>query len=104
MANVLDPVDAIRTAFKMLKELIIKIGIHRGPAISVPLNERLNYFGQRINIACRIQELADAQEIFITPDVYLSPGVQEILKDGDTESAKARLKGIQEEMVVYKLR
>ena len=116
MATFLNPADALKTAFAMLDELqrfnqglqneeiIIKIGIHRGPSIAVTLNERLDYFGQTVNIASRVQELADAKEIFITRDVYSSPGVQEILKDCSIDSETAKLKGVQEEMIVYMLK
>ena len=27
----------------------LKVGIHRGPAIAVTLNDRLDYFGQTVN-------------------------------------------------------
>ena len=36
------------------RELILKIGIHSGAAIAVTLNERLDYFGQTVNIAARV--------------------------------------------------
>ena len=38
----------------------LKIGIHHGAAIAVTLNDELDYFGQTVNIASRVQEMADA--------------------------------------------
>ena len=42
---------------------MIKIGIHEGPCLAVTLNDRLDYFGQTVNIAARVQSLADALAI-----------------------------------------
>jgi class 3 adenylate cyclase len=67
MASFLKPADAVKAALAMRNEiaafnaeqadraLILKIGIHTGPAIAVTLNDRLDYFGQNVNIAARIQ-------------------------------------------------
>ena len=46
-------------------DLILKIGIHRGAAISVTLNERIDYFGQTVNIASRVQNRAPGVMRFI---------------------------------------
>ncbi len=35
--------------------LIIKLGLHEGPAIAVTLNDQLDYFGQTVNMAARLQ-------------------------------------------------
>jgi class 3 adenylate cyclase len=35
------------------------IAVHRGRAIAVTLNDRIDYFGQDVNIAARVQGLAD---------------------------------------------
>ena len=58
----------------------LKIGIHHGAAIAVTLNDELDYFGQTVNIASRVQEMADAEEIWITEDVWHYPGVQALLE------------------------
>jgi class 3 adenylate cyclase len=87
MATFLEPADAVAAALSMRNEidtfngkqadraLILKIGIHKGAAIAVTLNERLDYFGQTVNIAARVQQLADAEEIFVSEDVYSAEGV-----------------------------
>jgi class 3 adenylate cyclase len=38
----------------------------KGAAIAVTLNERLDYFGQTVNIAARVQNLAGGDEIWMT--------------------------------------
>lgn len=79
MATFANPADASRAALDMLNEIegfnatitdeiILKIGIHRGPSIVVNLNDRLDYFGQTVNIAARVQGLASAGEIFMSKD------------------------------------
>lgn len=83
------------------EKLILKIGIHKGHAIAVTLNERLDYFGQSVNIASRIQGLADANEIFISADVYNYPAVKEALANSDVTPQQAIMKGVSEMMRVY---
>jgi class 3 adenylate cyclase len=50
-------------------ELLLKIGIHEGPCLAVTLNERQDYFGQTVNIASRVQNLASSRAIFATGSV-----------------------------------
>src|SRR5919205_1440037 len=51
------------------EDLLLKIGIHEGPCLAVVLNERQDYFGQTVNIAARVQGLAESQAIFATGSV-----------------------------------
>ena len=43
------------------EDLLLKIGIHEGPCLAVILNDRQDYFGQTVNIAARVQALADSR-------------------------------------------
>jgi class 3 adenylate cyclase len=115
MASFEKPEDAVRAALEMLKEIeefngehgvkeiILKIGIHRGASIAVTLNDRLDYFGQTVNIAARVQGLAGAEEIYLTRDVFESAGVEELLKGFSVASQEASLRGIQKAMKVYRV-
>ena len=49
------------------EDLLLKIGIHEGPCIAVSLNERQDYFGQTVNIASRVQHLANPQRDHAQP-------------------------------------
>ena len=72
------PTDALSAALHILQEIerynrehggpgiILKIGAHCGTSIAVTLNENLDYFGQTVNVAARVQSLADAGEICIS--------------------------------------
>ena len=62
-------------------DLLLKIGIHEGPCIAVSLNERQDYFGQTVNIASRVQNLATAQEIFATRTVLSDPRAAGVIRE-----------------------
>jgi class 3 adenylate cyclase len=81
----------------------LKIGIHHGAAIAVTLNDELDYFGQTVNIASRVQEMADAAEIWITEDVWRYPGVQELLEPYPAEQRTAEFRGIAQPMPVVRI-
>src|SRR5262249_15374930 len=51
------------------EDLLLKIGIHEGPCLAVTLNDRQDYFGQTVNIAARVQNLAVSRAIFATESV-----------------------------------
>jgi class 3 adenylate cyclase len=83
------------------RDFILKIGIHRGAAIAVTLNDRLDYFGQTVNIASRVQNVAGGDEICLTEEVRQAPGVNEALAPYAIRTAGARLKGIEQSTPVY---
>ena len=50
--------------------LELRIGIHRGPTIAIPVNGINDYFGQTVNIAARVQSAARASECFISEHIF----------------------------------
>ena len=76
------------------RPVALKIGIHHGAAIAVTLNDELDYFGQTVNIAARVQAMADAQEICVTEEVREYPGVQALLADLQTQPTMAEFQGV----------
>lgn len=109
-----NPIEATSAAFEMIdalnefnhtisQELILKVGIHRGHSIAVTVNERIDYFGQNVNIAARVQALADANEVYITADVYNSSGVSAVLKAHHLVPDEVLVKGVSEKLHVYKI-
>ena len=86
MATFPEPHQAISAALRMreqmhalseergTEDLILKIGIHEGPCLAVYLNDRQDYFGQTVNIASRVQELATDDSIFATRAVVEQAG------------------------------
>jgi class 3 adenylate cyclase len=86
-------------------DLTVKIGLHEGPCLAVVLNERMDYFGQAVNIAARVQGLASAQSIFTTEPVVRDEEVGKLLGARGLQPMpqKAMLKGIKEELLVYEI-
>lgn len=114
MAAFDSPVDATSAAVEMIdalkefnrtisQQLILKVGIHRGHSMAVTVNERIDYFGQTVNIAARVQALADANEVYISADVYNSPGVSDALKAHRAVPDEALVKGVSEKLQVYRI-
>jgi hypothetical protein len=68
---------------KIKNDLLLKIGIHEGPCLAVTLNDRLDYFGQTVNIAARVQNLADSQTILATKSVVEHPQVSKLLEGSE---------------------
>lgn len=113
MAAFDNPVEATSAALEMIdalnefnqtisQELILKVGLHRGHSMAVTVNERIDFFGQNVNIAARVQALADANEVYITADVYNSPGVSDVLKARHVVPHEVLVKGISDKLHVYK--
>ena len=57
----------------------------------------------RQNIAARVQNLADGDEICLTDDVYRAPEVSDIIAPYKVTSSEAELKGVSKPMSVYRL-
>ena len=96
----------MRDSVRSIKDdLLIKIGIHEGPCLAVTLNDRLDYFGQTVNIAARVQSLADALAIFATKPVVDNPQVAAMIERGKLKLTKqnAALRGVADRMTVYQI-
>src|SRR3954462_2655479 len=112
MATFPSPDRALAAAIRMRKsvhalkkDLLIKIGIHEGPCLAVTLNDRLDYFGQTVNIAARGQGLAQERALFATKPVVEHPQVAKILathKLMPTEQLAA-LRGVADKMAVFQI-
>jgi class 3 adenylate cyclase len=81
----------------------LKIGVHHGAAIAVTLNDELDYFGQTVNIASRVQELADAGEIWVSEEVWSYPGVRELLGACPVEPRTAEFRGVGQPLAVRRI-
>ncbi len=114
MATFVTPADALAAALEMMRELAelsrniteelkLKVGIHAGHSIAVTLNDRLDYFGQTVNIAARVQALADGDEIYLTDEAFDSPGVRELLGTHQALTLQVAVKGVRDELRVHKL-
>lgn len=86
-------------------DLLLKIGIHEGSCLAVSLNDRQDYFGQTVNIASRVQGLADPDIIMTTEAVVGDARVSEILRERNISSVSriAELHGIDQRVRVFAL-
>jgi class 3 adenylate cyclase len=116
MASFLRPADALQAAseaqhafagrsWEKAGYLSIKMGIHTGSAIVVNLNNAVDYFGNTVNLAARVQGSVEDHAIRFTRRVLEDPAVNAALR-----ARRARLKhrvmtfkGISGEVDVYTL-
>jgi class 3 adenylate cyclase len=114
MASFAEPSPALEAAILMSREigkiggdesLALKIGLHTGPVVAIESNERLDYFGQTVNIASRVQEIARAGEIVITDPVYQGNRSQAAIRSAQLQIQpdRAALRGIGGEVGFYRL-
>lgn len=116
MASFNRPLDAVKAAQIMLEEnllltsgytkpLGLKIGLHEGPALAISNQGALDYFGQTVNIAARVQGVAGENSLWLTEPVLKASGVASMLKEKSYVGKRyqASLKGIGEKTVVYEI-
>ena len=114
MAGFQRPQDAVLASIEMIEELSrfnqtasrplgLKVGVHRGRAIAVRLNDRIDYFGQDVNIAARVQGLAGVNEVCLTEAVMEAPGVSDIVKGRRASRDYENLKGIGQKMEIHRI-
>jgi class 3 adenylate cyclase len=114
MAGFQRPQDAVLASIEMIEELSrfnqissqplgLKVGVHRGRAIAVRLNDRIDYFGQDVNIAARVQGLAHVNEVCVTEAVMEAPGVRDIVKGRSASRGYENLKGIGQKMEIHRI-
>ena len=87
------------------EDLLLKIGIHEGPCLAVVLNDRQDYFGTTVNIAARVQALADSRNILATRSVVTDPHASALLETSGLKpvSQHRALRGIADEVAVYEI-
>ena len=117
MATFLTPDHALAAALRMREamrklnethgreDLLLKIGIHEGPCLAVNLNERQDYFGQTVNIASRVQGLAQTRSILATAPVVDNPLSASVLgSNGQKPTVHSHpLRGLAAEVPVYEI-
>ncbi|HEX4765821.1 MAG TPA: DUF5939 domain-containing protein [Lichenihabitans sp.] len=87
------------------EDLILKIGLHEGPCLAVSLNDRQDYFGQTVNIASRVQELATADSIFASEAILRHADSAGLLAANNVDARRQTrsLRGIGDRMPVFEL-
>lgn len=117
MEAFIDPAEGVAAALDMMQEiatynadnpsppLCIKVGLHTGSCIAINQNDRLDYFGSTVNIAARIEDQSNGDEVVISESVMSDLGVKQFLADSTliVTSCTAELKGFQESFPLYRI-
>jgi len=84
MAAFNDPLDAVRAA-KEIHETFppgradtlarLRISLNTGPCIAVRLNANIDYFGGTVNVAAKLQALAEEFQVAMSDATWTAPGV-----------------------------
>lgn len=119
MGTFLDDASALRGAVNSVKavralnreaglegkvRLRLKVGLHAGPCIVVTLNGRLDYFGSTVNIAARLSDLAQGDDVWLSKTVLEHPDARQVVEEINCEREdQVTLRGIAEEVDVCRL-
>jgi class 3 adenylate cyclase len=118
MATFPTPERALRAAMRMREamrqinearggeDLALNIGLHEGPCLAVMLDDRQDYFGQTVNVASRVQGLADPSAILATKPIVESSAVARLVADAGyrTTTRQTSLRGVSEAFDIYEVR
>jgi class 3 adenylate cyclase len=88
------------------EDLALNIGLHSGPCLAVMLDDRQDYFGQTVNIASRVNELADPTAILATKPIIESSEVAQVLRESRyrTTPRSSQLRGLSDEFEIFEVR
>jgi class 3 adenylate cyclase len=94
MASFTSPLDAVRaardihTAFhpgRTDTPIRLRISLNTGPCIAVRLNANADFFGGTVNVAAKLQALAEGYQIAMSDATYRSPSVADYLAEQGAE-------------------
>jgi serine/threonine protein kinase/class 3 adenylate cyclase len=95
-----EPTAAVRAALSLqpilkqnpaTKDLVLRVGIHRGPARAATLNDQLDYFGSVVHVAVLLPEYAPPGCLLLTQAVASDPSVSGLLHERGLKSETLRL-------------
>lgn len=90
MATFVDPLEAVRASRKIHETfhparadtpIRVRISLNTGPCIAVRLNANADFFGGTVNVAAKLQALAEGYQIAMSEATYRAPGVAEYLAE-----------------------
>ena len=83
--------------------LVLKVGVHHGPAIAMTANGRLDYFGRTVNLAARIADSSRGGDVVMLRQVLDEADRSFIDGRVTTESFTTRLRGIDDDQYLVRL-
>jgi class 3 adenylate cyclase len=99
MATFVNPVDAVRAsrqihdAFSPARAdtpIRLRISLNTGPCIAVRLNANADFFGGTVNIAAKLQALAEGYQVALSETTYRAAGVAAYLAEQRAELDELR--------------
>jgi class 3 adenylate cyclase len=69
----------------------------------VSVRDHIDYFGQTVNAAARIQAAAAPGEIVLSDDVFRGVGVADLLLRYDLIAERRKLRGVSTEMLLHRV-
>lgn len=117
MAAFLDPETCVRAAVECLyafeefrkthengADTGLKLGLYAGPCYVVTANDAIDYFGQTVNCASRVQHLADSGQIVMEEHVYDALPEKDRALLEVVEKVETRVKGVEHPLRLMKTR
>jgi len=108
MASFIEPIACVRAAIDCLHAFEtfragaengdltgIKLGLYAGPCYVITANDAIDYFGQTVNCASRIQHCAESGELVFEEDVFERLGEEDRVKLRLVERVETRVKGVE---------
>lgn len=92
-----DPLDAVRAAqaiqrgFGPGSEVRVRVSVHTGPCLAVKLDADIDYFGNTVNLAAKLQALVGAGQVVISEATRAAPGVAAWLASEGVVAEEVRL-------------
>ena len=99
LATFPNPLKAVHTALHTTERMrdatgvTIRAAIHRGPALAVTLNDRLDFFGTTVNTTARMESECGSDELCVSDGILDAAGVREALDSYRVEARTVRLRG-----------
>lgn len=109
MAAFNDPLDAVKACADIHARFSpanpesptrLRISLNSGPCIAVKLNTGVDYFGQTVNLAAKLQALAEAGEVALSQSVYSVAGVKDWLEGRRLEDVSYESKALRAPVAV----
>ncbi len=119
MAAFFQPADAVRCCLLIQRDipafngrwpdrrpLVMRLGIHHGPAIAINANGRLDYFGRTVNIAARLLRESHGGDVVLAKTLAEDPRVREALeqeKAAVSQEWTPTLRGVSEPLTLQRI-
>jgi class 3 adenylate cyclase len=80
----------------------LKVGLYAGACYVVTANGALDYFGQTVNVASRVQHLAESGEVVLPADTFDALGDADRAPFDVRERFEARVKGVEHPLALVR--